>query len=98
MALQKTITLSFSNMPFVDAYWRIEQFEGNRNFLTITVQAYEDAASAVVDPDTKNTARPPLPGAAKSFLLPTPNTSSNMFASAYDYLKTQEFFIDSTDV
>lgn len=95
MALQQTIDLPIG-LTATDAYWRIEQFNGDRNRLQITVQAYMDAASAEVDAETKNTLRPPL--ASKTFDLPTPNTSSNMFEAAYTYLKTQDFFASASDV
>lgn len=95
MALQQTIDLP-NGLTATNAYWRIEQFNGDRNRLQITVQAYMDAASAAVDTETKNTLRPPL--ASKTFDLATPNTASNMFEAAYGYLKTQDFFLSAVDV
>jgi hypothetical protein len=95
MALQQTILLD-NGLTATDAYWRIERFQGDRNRLRITVEAYFDAASAEVDPESRATAKPPL--ASKTYDLPTPNTASNMFEAAYGYLKTQDFFVTCTDV
>ena len=94
MALQKTYNLE-NGLTATNAYWRIEQFTGDRNKLQIIVNAYTDSDAAVVDEETKATAKPPV--YSKPFSFPTPNTSTNMFASAYEWLKTQDFFTDATD-
>lgn len=82
MALTRQFTTPHG-IDLPNAYFRIDGFRGDRNTVTISVSVYANAAA-------QNDGKPAIQ--ALEFTLPTPNTSKNMFADAYNWLKTQDLF------
>jgi hypothetical protein len=87
MALQKNFTTE-SGIDLANAYFRIDTFRGDRNSVRLGVGVY-------VDKQKRDTGKPAV--GSLEFILPTPNTSGNMFADAYAWLKTQEAFAEAAD-
>lgn len=88
MALQQNYTTA-SGIELVDAYHRIDTFRGDRNNVRLGIGVY-------VNQQAREDGK-----AAAGFIelaLPTPNTSANMFADAYTWIKTQPGFESAQDV
>lgn len=87
MAIQKDFQTD-SGIDLTNAYFRIDTFRGDRERTFLGVGVY-------VSQQAREEGKPPA--GWLEFTLPTPNTSSNMFADAYTWIKTQEGFDDAVD-
>ena len=83
MAIHKPVELD-SGVDVPGAYFRIENFSGNKTNTQVWVSVYKDAASAVRDPETNETAKPPI--TTLDFTMPTPLGDVNLLQAAYDML------------
>lgn len=88
MALQKQHTTQHG--IFLDeAYCKIDTFRGDRHNVRVGVSVYANHS-------VYSEGKPAIE--SLEFNLPTPNSSDNMFAEVYNYLKTQPEFDGAVDV
>lgn len=88
MALQKDFVTE-SGFELKNAYYRVDTFHGDRNQVRLGIGVY-------VNEQMRREGKPAA--GYLEYIIPTPNTSGNMFAEMYAYLKTLPEFDDAIDV
>lgn len=89
MALKKNIILE-SGLSVSNAYIRIDNLEGNKEFLNITTKSYVDSDSATEGKSELSTIR-------YAFTPSVADGAANFIKQGYEHLKTLDAFAGATD-